>query len=91
MQCAQCVSKQLVAERMRIKHWEAIRCSKQLVAESTVAYYAKQVDKNKEERKAEGHEERLGRLRLHHDDFAQDLALPGVCRLLLAVLDHRDT
>ena len=53
MQCAQCVSKQLVAERMRIKHWEAIRCSQQLVAESTVAYYAKQVDKNREERKAE--------------------------------------
>merc|ERR1740121_2421328 len=30
----------------------------------------------------------LGRLRLHHDDFAEDLTLPGLGRLLLAGLDH---
>merc|ERR1719380_361294 len=33
----------------------------------------------------------LGRLRLHHDDFAEDLALPGLGRLLLAGLDHHNT
>merc|ERR1712224_333829 len=33
----------------------------------------------------------LGRLRLHHDDFAEDLALPSFGRLLLAGLDHNNT
>merc|ERR1719291_138514 len=39
----------------------------------------------------EGLHDGLGRLRLHHDDFAEDLALPGLSRLLLAGLDHHNT
>merc|ERR1719277_1575617 len=39
----------------------------------------------------EGLNDSLGRLRLHHDDFAEDLALPGSGRLLLAGLNHSNT
>merc|ERR1712224_827872 len=39
----------------------------------------------------EGLYDGLGRLRLHHDDFAEDLALPRLGRLLLAGLDHDNT
>merc|ERR1712083_254892 len=38
--------------------------------------------------RGEGLHDGLGRLRLHHDDFAEDLALPSLGRLLLASLDH---
>merc|ERR1712194_886068 len=41
--------------------------------------------------RGEGLDDGIGRLRLHHDDFAEDLALPGLRRLLLAGLDHHNT
>merc|ERR1711920_461896 len=41
--------------------------------------------------RGEGLDDGLGRLRLHHDDFAEDLALPGLGRFLLAGLDHHNT
>merc|ERR1712137_603420 len=41
--------------------------------------------------RGEGLHDGLGRLRLHHDDFAEDLAFPSFGRLLLAGLDHHNT